>query len=127
MDRSPCARFDWLTVIANQVLICFVTVFCSRQTIRRTANYVRQRVSTSSIFDPVMRDRGVPVGQRDAEVAHNLLPLGDGRTLDRHDETPTSVGWIEAMKEPIFQVNYSDSTRNLRPSIRQNRANTRNE
>ena len=37
------------------MLICLVTSFCSRRTIRRVANYVRQQVSTSSIFDAAMR------------------------------------------------------------------------
>ena len=85
---------------------------------------IRQRidqvVSVEVRLQQRVVSRGVFVGQRDAETARNLLKLGDGRTLDRHDEIPTSVGSTAATKEPIFQVNYFDSTRNSRPSIRQN-------
>ena len=42
------------------MLICLVTSFCSRRTIRRVANYVRQQVSTSSIFDAAMRRCRMP-------------------------------------------------------------------
>ena len=37
------------------MLIRLVTLFCPRRTIRWVANYVRQRVSSSSIFDAAMR------------------------------------------------------------------------
>src|ERR1019366_7641465 len=40
------------------MLICLVTLCCSRRTIRRVANYVRQQVNTGSSSDESMRSSG---------------------------------------------------------------------
>ncbi len=68
---SSPAELDTLMTSDAVVLICLITVFCSRRTIRRVANYVRQRVSTSSSFDAAMRQDT----QLDALQAADRLPI----------------------------------------------------
>src|SRR6266478_2788112 len=56
---SPSQRFDQLLAM----LIRLVTSNCSRRTIRRVADYVRQRVSTGSKNDESMRLSIIDVAQ----------------------------------------------------------------
>ncbi len=52
------SRSAWTNSLRVVMLICLVTLFCPRRTIRRVANYVRQQVSTSSSSDAAMRGQG---------------------------------------------------------------------
>jgi hypothetical protein len=63
---------------------------CSRWTIQRVANYVRQQVSTSSIFDVAMRQKatcsggaGMSASAAWAKVQSNQKMVDSGRMSTR--------------------------------------------
>src|SRR5260370_32214316 len=77
---NPELRYRTCNAATNSLrvvmLICLVTLCCSRRTIRRVANYVRQQGSTSCNSDESMRTR--EDGARHLGKSHGALCKGVG-------------------------------------------------